>query len=77
MIKNREGNPFLEYQVPSAIISFKQGLGRLIRKSADRGILAVLDKRILKSSYGRLFIKSLPEMKIVNEVAELNGFFYN
>jgi ATP-dependent DNA helicase DinG len=53
MINTREGNPFMEYQVPSAIISLKQGLGRLIRKSTDRGILAVLDKRIVKSSYGR------------------------
>jgi len=75
MINTREGNPFMEYQVPSAIISLKQGLGRLIRKSTDRGILAVLDKRIVKSSYGRFFIKSLPEMKIVNELKALEGFF--
>jgi ATP-dependent DNA helicase DinG len=75
MISNREGNPFMEYQVPSAIISLKQGLGRLIRKSTDRGILAVLDKRIVKSGYGRFFIKSLPEMKIVNELKALEGFF--
>jgi ATP-dependent DNA helicase DinG len=77
MISRREGNPFMEYQVPSAIISLKQGLGRLIRKSTDRGILAVLDKRIVKSSYGRFFIKSLPEMRIVNDLKGLEGFFEN
>ncbi|MBN1906271.1 MAG: ATP-dependent DNA helicase [Deltaproteobacteria bacterium] len=75
MINSRDGNPFMEYQVPSAIISLKQGLGRLIRKSTDRGILAVLDKRIVKSSYGRFFIKSLPEMKTVNDLKDLEGFF--
>ncbi len=77
VINNRNGNPFMEYQVPSAIIALKQGLGRLIRKSSDRGILAVLDKRIIKSGYGRFFINSLPEMRISNRLEELNGFIDN
>lgn len=74
VINKRDGNPFMEYQVPSAIIALKQGLGRLIRKSSDRGILAVLDKRIIKSSYGRFFISSLPEMKISNSLKDLQEF---
>ncbi|MBN2418477.1 MAG: ATP-dependent DNA helicase [Deltaproteobacteria bacterium] len=74
VINRREGNPFMEYQVPSAIIALKQGLGRLIRKSSDRGILAVLDKRIIKSGYGRFFINSLPEMRISGNLEDLNGF---
>ena len=77
VINRRDGNPFMEYQVPSAIIALKQGLGRLIRKSSDRGILAVLDKRILKSGYGRFFINSLPEMKISSNLTDLNGFIDN
>ncbi len=74
VISKREGNPFMEYQVPSAIITFKQGLGRLIRKSSDRGILAVLDKRIIKSSYGRFFVSSLPDMKKSRRLPDLQGF---
>ena len=77
VINQRGGNPFMEYQVPSAIITLKQGLGRLIRKSSDRGILAVLDKRIIKSGYGRFFINSLPEMNISNSLEDLNGFIDN
>ena len=73
VINNKNGNPFMEYQVPSAIITLKQGLGRLIRKSSDRGILAVLDKRIIKSGYGRFFINSLPEMNISRNLEDLNG----
>ena len=74
VINQRKGNPFMEYQVPSAIIALKQGLGRLIRKSSDRGILAVLDKRIIKSGYGRFFINSLPEMRISSNLEDLHGF---
>ena len=77
VINQRNGNPFMEYQVPSAIIALKQGLGRLIRKSSDRGILAVLDKRIIKSGYGRFFINSLPEMKMSKSLKDLNGFIDN
>ncbi len=77
VINRRNGNPFMEYQVPSAIIALKQGLGRLIRKSSDRGILAVLDKRIIKSGYGRFFINSMPEMKMTNRLEDLDGFIDN
>jgi len=74
LIKERQGNPFWEYQVPSAVISLKQGLGRLIRKNSDRGVLAILDKRIIKSSYGGFFIKSLPEMKISHKLEDIDQY---
>ena len=55
------GNAFFEYQVPSAVISLKQGFGRLIRSLHDRGLLCLLDNRILKKQYGRVFLDSLPK----------------
>ena len=69
------GNPFMEYQLPSAIISLKQGLGRLIRKSSDRGVLAILDVRILTGRYGRFFFDSLPEITVSNEMEDIRRFF--
>jgi len=53
-------DPFNEYQVPEAILKFRQGFGRLIRSASDRGIVAILDKRVISKQYGRLFIESLP-----------------
>lgn len=74
-IRDQGGNPFMEYQVPSAIIVLKQGLGRLIRKGSDRGILSILDKRILTSRYGRLFLDSLPKIPISHDLSDINRFF--
>ena len=74
-IKANGGNPFMDYQVPSAIISLKQGLGRLIRKGSDRGIMTILDKRILTSRYGGMFLKSLPLVPLIHDVAEIDRFF--
>ena len=74
-IRGQGGNPFIEYQVPSAIISLKQGMGRLIRKGTDRGVLAVLDNRIIKSRYGRLFLNSLPKIPISHQLSDVIGFF--
>ncbi len=59
-IREAGGNPFLDYQVPAAIITLKQGLGRLIRTKQDRGVLAILDSRLRHRPYGRLFLASLP-----------------
>lgn len=56
--------PFSEYQVPEAILKFRQGFGRLIRSASDRGIVAILDRRVLTKQYGRLFIESLPQCTI-------------
>jgi ATP-dependent DNA helicase DinG len=58
------GNPFLQYQVPLAVIKLRQGIGRLIRNRSDRGIVAILDPRILVKSYGALFVDSLPSKNL-------------
>ena len=60
------GNSFNEYAVPQAIIRFKQGFGRLIRTSRDRGVAIVLDSRITGRRYGREFINSLPKMRVTD-----------
>jgi ATP-dependent DNA helicase DinG len=73
-IKRKGKNPFMTYQLPRAIISLKQGLGRLMRKKSDRGVLAVLDSRIYKRAYGQAFIKSLPPARITHELSELKRF---
>ncbi len=57
-------DPFNEYHLPEAILRFRQGFGRLIRTQSDRGIVAVLDRRILTKRYGRLFIEALPTCKL-------------
>jgi len=57
-------DPFSEYQVPEAILKFRQGFGRLIRSASDRGIIAILDRRVLTKQYGRLFLESLPQCTI-------------
>ncbi len=62
-IKEEGGNPFAEYQLPLAIIKFKQGFGRLIRTKTDTGIVVILDPRILSKSYGRSFLAAIPKCK--------------
>jgi len=69
------GNPFYQYQVPAAIIALKQGLGRLIRSTEDRGVLAILDSRILTKDYGKLFLQSLPPAPVVHKGEEIRGVF--
>jgi ATP-dependent DNA helicase DinG len=69
------GNAFYDYQIPEAIILLKQGLGRLIRSRTDRGILALLDKRVLTKSYGRTFMRSLPAAPVTHDSAKLVEFF--
>jgi ATP-dependent DNA helicase DinG len=54
-------NPFNEFYLPETILKFRQGFGRLIRNASDRGIVAILDRRILTKQYGRLFLESLPQ----------------
>ena len=69
------GNAFSDYQVPSAVITLKQGFGRLIRSLHDRGLLALLDNRILKKSYGRVFIESLPNYAKTTDLRKVEEFF--
>lgn len=66
-IQKRGGDAFLEYNLPEAVLKFKQGFGRLIRSKTDTGIIAVLDSRIINKSYGRRFLNSIPECDIVIE----------
>jgi ATP-dependent DNA helicase DinG len=73
-ISESGGNAFYDYQIPSAIILLKQGLGRLIRSKTDRGILALLDKRILTKSYGRMFLQSLPPAPITHDINKIQKF---
>ena len=74
------GSSFMEYTVPQAVIKFRQGFGRLIRRKTDRGVIVVMDARVLKKFYGKVFLKSLPGVKIVPGTraatyAALNKFF--
>jgi len=69
------GNAFFEYQVPSAVITLKQGFGRLIRSLHDRGLLALLDNRILKKQYGRVFVESLPAYSRTTDLKKVEEFF--
>lgn len=71
----RQGkSPFQEYQLPEAVLALKQGLGRLIRTRADRGVAAVLDVRLLTKQYGRTFLASLPPLKLTRKLEEVRAF---
>jgi ATP-dependent DNA helicase DinG len=74
-IRARGGEPFDEYQVPLAVLTLLQGLGRLIRHRRDRGVLAVLDPRLRTKGYGRRFLDSLPPAPVVHELAAVERFF--
>jgi ATP-dependent DNA helicase DinG len=69
------GNAFFQYQVPAAVITLKQGFGRLIRSLHDRGLLVLLDNRILKKQYGRVFLESLPNYRKTTEMSVVEKFF--
>jgi ATP-dependent DNA helicase DinG len=69
------GNAFFDYQVPAAVITLKQGFGRLIRSLHDRGLLVLLDNRILKKQYGRVFVESLPKYKRTTDMKVVEEFF--
>jgi ATP-dependent DNA helicase DinG len=74
-LKSRGGNPFVEEQLPHAVITLKQGVGRLIRDVSDRGVLVVCDTRLVTKSYGKVFINSLPAMKRTRDFDEVKAFF--
>jgi ATP-dependent DNA helicase DinG len=69
------GNPFLDYQLPQAAISLKQGAGRLIRSETDRGVLMICDPRLVDKPYGRKIWRSLPPMRRTRDLAEVEAFF--
>jgi len=75
-IEDSGGSSFHEYSVPQAIIALKQGLGRLIRSTTDRGVLAVLDPRLRTKPYGRTFLRSLPQCRVTSQIEDLAEIFH-
>ncbi len=74
-IEDAGGSSFYEYSVPQAIITLKQGLGRLIRSATDRGVLSVLDPRLRTQGYGKQFLKSLPPCRTTSDLSEVARVF--
>ncbi len=74
-IEEQGGNAFMEYQLPEAVISLKQGIGRLIRDTRDYGVLMICDPRLTGKSYGKVFLKSMPDMRMYNKIEEVERFF--
>ena len=74
-IETAGGKPFFDYQVPNAVITLKQGFGRLIRSLNDRGVLMLLDPRVQRQRYGRIFLDSLPPYRQTQEIADVEAFF--
>jgi ATP-dependent DNA helicase DinG len=70
-IEDTGGSSFYQYSVPQAIIALKQGLGRLIRSTTDRGVLAILDPRLRTKGYGRTFLQSLPPCRVTSRIGDL------
>jgi ATP-dependent DNA helicase DinG len=66
-IREQGGNPFMDYQVPEAAIKLRQGFGRLIRSRSDTGQVVILDPRIRTKRYGRIFLDSLPDCRVVTD----------
>jgi ATP-dependent DNA helicase DinG len=73
-IENSGGSGFFDYQVPKAALALKQGFGRLIRSTTDRGVLVMLDRRIQHVNYGNIFIESLPPYRMTNDISEVQRF---
>ena len=76
-IREEGGNPFMDFQLPRAILALRQGVGRLMRTSSDKGLLAILDIRLFTKRYGRLFLRSLPPSPLTRELRDVESFFEN
>jgi ATP-dependent DNA helicase DinG len=74
-IEEAGGKPFFDYQVPSAVLTLKQGFGRLIRSLEDRGVLVLLDNRIRTKRYGQTFLASLPPYRMTQTITDVEQFF--
>ena len=74
-IKALGGNPFVDFQTPRAILTLRQGVGRLMRTADDRGVIAILDTRLFTKGYGRQFLKSLPPSPLTRNLDEVAAFF--
>jgi len=74
-IEESGGRPFFDYQVPEAVLTLKQGFGRLIRSLEDRGVLVLLDPRVRTQRYGQIFLQSLPPYRMTRKIADVEAFF--
>jgi ATP-dependent DNA helicase DinG len=74
-IEENGGRPFFDYQVPEAVLTLKQGFGRLIRSLTDRGVLVLLDPRIRTQRYGQTFLQSLPPYRMTTNITDVEAFF--
>jgi ATP-dependent DNA helicase DinG len=74
-IEEAGGKPFFDYQVPTAVLTLKQGFGRLIRSLEDRGVLVLLDPRIRRQRYGQTFLASLPPYRVTQTITDVDEFF--
>ncbi len=74
-IESAGGKPFHDLQIPQAVITLKQGFGRLIRSATDHGVLMLLDSRIQRQSYGKIFLDSLPPYRLTQDIDEVERFF--
>lgn len=74
-LRQQGQNPFAAYQLPAAVIALKQGVGRLLRDSRDRGVLMLCDPRLTSRAYGRVFLQSLPPMRRTESLQEVEAFF--
>ncbi len=75
LIESAGGKPFFELTVPAAVITLKQGFGRLIRSLSDRGVLMLLDPRMQRQRYGRIFLDSLPPYRLTQSIEDVEAFF--
>jgi ATP-dependent DNA helicase DinG len=74
-IREDGGNPFFDFQIPRAVLSLRQGVGRLMRSASDGGLISVLDARLFSKRYGSVFLNSLPPSPVVREMVEIKNFF--
>ncbi len=74
-IRDRGGDPFSEYQVPEAVLALRQGIGRLLRRSDDFGVIALLDHRVITRGYGSMFRENLPAMPWTRDRSAVSDFF--
>jgi ATP-dependent DNA helicase DinG len=73
-LREQGPRPFNEYQVPQAVMMFRQGFGRLIRTRSDWGIVAVLDPRVVSKKYGQVFLRSLPDCAVATDLDAITQF---
>jgi ATP-dependent DNA helicase DinG len=74
-MRDRGADPFIEYQLPEAVLSLRQGVGRLLRRGDDYGVVALLDRRVSTRGYGEIFRANLPPARWTDDRAEVQAFF--